>query len=71
MPMTAVLKQHQTDAQRFVQTEPSREPWHTKGPNVVAKVLKKGFYAVISVILFTAKAVIEKDELKLQIRHLA
>ena len=71
MPMTALLKQHQTGAQRFVQTEPSREPWHTKGPNVMAKVLKKGFYAVISVILFTAKAAIKKDKLGLQIRHLA
>ena len=71
MPMTALLKQHQTGAQRFVQTEPSREPWHTKEPNVMAKVLKKGFYAVISVILFTAKAAIKKDKLGLQIRHLA
>ena len=71
MPMTALLKQHQTDAQRSVRTEPSREPWHTKEPNVMAKVLKKGFYAVISVILFTAKAAIKKDKLGLQIRHLA
>ncbi len=71
MPMTALLKQHQTGAQRFVQTEPLREPWHTKGPNVMAKVLKKGFYAVTSVILFTAEAAIKRDKLGLRIRHLA
>ena len=71
MPMTASLKRHQTDAQRSVRTEPSREPWHTEESNVTAKVLKKGFYAVTSVILFTAEAAIKRDKLGLRIRHLA